>query len=147
MRRTRMFGAAISLAALLGATAAAGGTASAADAGKGVGTTKATTTALNISLGKDGSLLNVRVLGDDGLANIDPKQGSPSAANSALSPLTSTSSVSQLNLSVPKVSVASTGAADNKTVPSIDLTTPLTTGSIAPLSLSAVVDSAKGAAS
>jgi hypothetical protein len=130
---------------LLGATAAAGGTASAAT--NGVGTTKATTTAVNISLGSDGSLLNVRVLGDDGSANIDPKQGAPSSASSALSPLTSTSSVSALNLSLPKVSVASTGAADSKSVPSISLATPLTTGSIAPLSLSAVVDAAQGAAS
>jgi hypothetical protein len=141
-----MFGAAVSLAALLGAAAAAGGTASAATP-TGVGTTKATTTALNVALGKGGSLLNVRVLGDDGSANIDPKQGSPSSAGSALSPLTSTSSVSQLNLSLPKVSVSSTGAADNKSVPGIDLTTLLTTGSISPLSLSAVVDSAQGAAS
>src|SRR3954447_5507201 len=57
MRRTRMFGAVVSLAALLGAAAAAGGTASAATP-SGVGTTKATTTALNISLGNNGSLLN-----------------------------------------------------------------------------------------
>ena len=146
MRRTRMFGAALSVAALLGATAAAGGTASAATP-TGVGTTRATTTVLNVALGNNGSLLNVRVLGDDGSANIDPKQGSPSSAGSALSPLNTTSSVSALNIALPKVSVASTGAADNKSVPSIDLSTPLTTGSIAPLSLSAVVDSAQGAAS
>src|SRR5204863_828685 len=146
MRRTRMLGAVISLAALLGAAAATGGTASAAT-GTGVGTTRATTTALNISLGNNGSLLNVRVLGDDGIANIDPKQGAPSAAGSSISPLNSTSSVSALNLSLPKVSVASTGAADNKSVPSIDLATPLTTGKIQPLSLSAVVDATQGAAS
>ena len=78
MRKTRMFAAAVSLAALLGATAAAGGTASAQT--NGVGTTKATTTAVNVALGSNGSLLNVRVLGDDGSANIDPKQGTPSAA-------------------------------------------------------------------
>src|SRR5437660_157076 len=71
----------------------------------------------------------------------------PSAASSALSPLTSTSSVSALNLSLPKVSVSSTGAADNKSVPSIDLTTPLTSGTINPLSLSSVVDATQGAAS
>src|SRR5438270_9772866 len=145
MRKTRMFAAAISLAALLGATAAAGGTASAQT--NGVGTTKATTTAVNVALGSNGSLLNVRVLGDDGSANIDPKQGTPSAASSSISPLTSTSSVSALNLSLPKLSVSSTGAADNKSVPSIDLTTPLSTGSITPLSLSAAVDATQGAAS
>src|SRR5947209_10060183 len=145
MRKTRMFAAAVSLAALLGATAAAGGTATAQT--NGVGTTKATTTAVNVALGSNGSLLNVRVLGDDGSANIDPKQGTPSAAASSIAPLTSTSSVSALNLSLPKLSVSSTGAADNKSVPSIDLSTPLTTGSISPLSLSAVVDAAQGAAS
>src|SRR5438874_1922934 len=140
-----MFGAAVSLAALLGATAAAGGTAAAAT--KGVGNTRATTTVLNIGLGSNGSLLNVRVGGDDGTANIDPKVGTPSSAASSLSPLTSTSSVSALNLSLPKVSVSSTGAADNKSVPSISLATPLSTGSISPLSLSAVVDKVNGAAS
>ena len=144
MRKTRMFAAAVSVA-LLGAAAAAGGTASAQTTG--VGTTRATTTAVNVSLGSNGSLLDVQVLGDNGIANIDPKQGAPSSATSSLSPLTSTSSVSALNISVPKVGASSTGAADNKSVPSVDLTTPLSTGSIAPLSLSAVVDPTQGAAS
>ncbi|MBV8305734.1 MAG: hypothetical protein JOZ04_16105 [Acidimicrobiia bacterium] len=144
MRKTRMFATAVSVA-LLGAAAAAGGTASAQTTG--VGTTRATTTAVSVSLGSNGSLLDVQVLGDNGIANIDPKQGAPSSAASSLSPLTSTSSVSALNISVPKVSASSTGAADNNSVPSIDLTTPLSTGSIAPLSLSAVVDPTQGAAS
>src|SRR4051794_10617460 len=145
MRRFRLYGAAVSVAVLLGATAAAG-TASAATP-TGVGTTRATTTVLNVALGTDGSLLNLRLVGDDGTANIDPKQGAPSSAASSLAPLTTNSSISQLNLSLPKISVASTGSADNKSVPNVDLTTPLTTGSISPLSLSAVVDSAQGAAS
>jgi len=146
MRRFRMMGAAASVAALIGAAVAAGGPAAAATT-NGVGTTRATTTVLNVALGNNGSLLNVRLVGDDGTANIDPKQGSPSSAASSISPLDTTSSVSALNIAVPKVSVSSTGAADNKSVPSIDLATPLTTGSISPLSLSAAVDSAQGAAS
>jgi hypothetical protein len=148
MRKFRMYGAALSVVALLGATAAVGGTASAATP-TGVGTTRATTTLLNVALGTDGSLLNVRLVGDDGTANIDPKQGTPAAASSALTPLAISSSIGQLNgLTVPgKQSVSSTGAADNKTIQNIDLTTPLTTGSISPLSLSAVVDSTQGAAS
>jgi hypothetical protein len=146
MRRFRLLGAAASVAALIGAAVAAGGPAVAA--ANGVGTSRATTTGIEVSLGTDGSLLDVAVLSDDGLANIDPKQGTPSAASTALSPLTSTSSLSALNLSLPKVSVSSTGAADNKSVPTISLAhAPLTTGSISPLSLSAVVDSAQGAAS
>ncbi|MBV9040490.1 MAG: hypothetical protein JOZ68_05780 [Acidimicrobiia bacterium] len=145
MRKFRIVGAAVSLAALLGAAAAAGGPASAATSG--VGTTQANTTAVSIKLGSNGSLLGVQLASDNGSANIDPKQGTPSAASSALSPLTSTSSVSALNLSLPKVSVSSTGAANNKSVPSIDLTTPLTSGTINPLSLSSVVDATQGAAS
>ena len=145
MRKFRIVGAAVSLAALLGAAAAAGGPASAATSG--VGTTQASTTAVSIKLGSNGSLLGVQVASDNGSANIDPKQGTPSAAGSALSPLTSTSSVSALNLSLPKVSVSSTGAADNKSVPSISLATPLTSGTINPLSLSSVVDATQGAAS
>ncbi|MBV9284750.1 MAG: hypothetical protein JO176_09040 [Acidimicrobiia bacterium] len=145
MRKFRIVGAAVSLAALLGAAAAAGGPASAATSG--VGTTQANTTAVSIKLGSNGSLLGVQLASDNGSANIDPKQGAPSAASSALSPLTSTSSVSALNLSLPKVSVSSTGAANNKSVPSIDLTTPLTSGTINPLSLSSVVDATQGAAS
>jgi len=149
MRRFRMLGAAASVTALLGAAAATGGPAVAAT--NGVGTTRATTSVLNVALGQDGSLLNVRVVGDDGSANIDPKQGSPSSAASSISPLTSTSSVGLLNVSLPKVSVSSTGAANNQTLPPISLTTPLgstiSSGTIDPLSLSAVVDAANGAAS
>ncbi|MBV8981305.1 MAG: hypothetical protein JO086_10430, partial [Acidimicrobiia bacterium] len=137
-------GAVATLAALIGAAAAAGGPASAAT--PGVGTTQANTTAVSIKLGSNGSLLGVQLASDNGSANIDPKQGG-SAAGSALAPLTSTSSVSALNLSLPKVSVSSTGAADNKNVPSIDLTTPLTSGTINPLSLSSVVDATQGATS
>jgi hypothetical protein len=48
---------------------------------------------------------------------------------------------------VPKVSVASTGTQVTKSVPTISLATPVSTGSISPLSLSAVVDAAQGATS
>src|SRR5438445_13859768 len=117
MRRFGMSAAGATTAALLGAVASTG-TAGAATP-SGVGTSKASTTVLNVSLGNNGSLLNLRVLGDDASANIDPKVAIPSSASSAISPLTSSSSVSALNITVPKVSVSSTGAADNKSVPSI----------------------------
>ena len=84
MRRTRILGAVTTAAALLTATAATG-TAGAA-ATNGVGTSNASTTVLSVALGNNGSLLNVRVLGDDGSANIDPAVGNPSAASSGLSP-------------------------------------------------------------
>jgi hypothetical protein len=148
MRKFRIVGAATSLAVLVGAAVAAGGPVSAATSG--VGTTRTTTTGANISLGNDGSLLSVQVLGDDGSANIDPKQGTPSSAASSLSPLNASSQTlpaSTVNQVLPKVSVSSTGAADNKSVPTISLNTPISTGTIAPLSLSSAVDAATGAAS
>src|SRR5438445_631670 len=61
MRRTRILGAAAAAAALLTATAASG-TAGAA-ATNGVGTSKASTTVLNVALGNSGSRLNVRLRG------------------------------------------------------------------------------------
>ena len=145
MRRARIIGAGATVAALLAATAATG-TAGAASS-TGVGTSKASTTVLNVALGNNGSLLNVRVLGDDGAANIDPKVAAPSSASSAISPLTSSSSVSALNIAVPKVSVSSTGDPVTKSVPNISLATPVSTGAITPISLSAVVDAAQGATS
>jgi hypothetical protein len=149
MRKFRIVSAAASLALLVSAAVAAGGPASAATTG--VGTTRATTTGASISLGTDGSLLSAQILGDNGIANIDPKQGAPSSAASSLSPLNASSStlpaVSTVNQVLPKISVSSTGAADNKSVPTTSLNTPLTTGTIAPLSLSAAVDSVQGAAS
>jgi hypothetical protein len=145
MRRTRIIGAGATVVALLTATAATG-TAGAATP-SGVGTSKASTTVLNVALGSNGALLNIRVLGDDGTANIDPKVATPASAASAISPLTSSSSVSALNIVVPKVSVSSTGAPVTKSVPTISLATPVSSGSIAPLSLSAVVDAAQGATS
>ncbi|MCU1450508.1 MAG: hypothetical protein JWP02_2678, partial [Acidimicrobiales bacterium] len=146
MRRTRILGAVTAAAALLTATAATG-TAGAA-ATNGIGTSKASTTVLNVALGNNGSLLDVRVLGDDGSANIDPGVGTPSAASSALSPLTSSSAaVSALNIALPKISVSSTGSAVSKTLPTVSLATPVSTGSLSPLSLSAVVDAAQGATS
>jgi hypothetical protein len=142
MRRLRKIGVLATLAAL--ATAAVTtGTATAASSGNG--STQAATTLVNIGLGPDAGLLNVTVAGDTGLANTDPKVGT-SSASSSLSPLTVGSSVSALNISVPKVSVSSTGAPQTKSVPSISLATPVSSGAVAPLSLAAVVDPAKGAA-
>jgi len=149
MPKFRIVGAAASLAVLLGAAVAAGGPASAQTTG--VGTTRTDTTGVSVSLGQDGSVLSAQILSDDGAANIDPKQGSPSSAASSLVPLNASSktlpAVSAISQVLPTVSVSSTGAADNKSIPTTSLNTPLTTGTIAPLSLSAAVDAAQGAAS
>ena len=60
MRKFRMFGAGVTIAALLGAVASTG-TAGAATS-TGVGTSKASDSILNVALGSNGSLLNLRPL-------------------------------------------------------------------------------------
>jgi len=89
MRKFRIVGATASLAVLLGAAVAAGGPASAQTTV--VGTTRTDTTGVSVSLGQDGSVLSAQILSDDGAANIDPKQGSPSSAASSLVPLNASS--------------------------------------------------------
>src|SRR5438132_4772509 len=147
MRRTRMIAAAATLTALLGAVVGAG---SAGAAGPtGVGTSKATDTILNVALGDAGSLLNVRLLGDDGSASIDPAVAKPSSAASSLTPAAVTSSIAALNQTIAKQSVQSTGANQSSNVPTISLTSPavaalpagaLLNGSITPAVLTAGVD-------
>ena len=144
MRRLKKIGVSAAVVAL--ATAAVTtGTASAASSGNG--SSQASTSLVTLDLGQNGPLLNLVVVGDTGLANTDPKVGT-SSASSSLSPVTVSSSVSQLNdISLPKVSVSSTGAPQTKSVPSTSLGTPLSSGTIAPLSLAAAVDAAQGATS
>src|SRR5438309_1140828 len=147
MRRTRMIAAAATLTALLGAVVGAGS--AGATSPTGVGTSKATDTILNVALGDAGSLLNVRLLGDDGSANIDPAVAKPSLASSSLTPAAVTSSVAALNKTIAQQSVQSTGASQSSNVPTISLTSPavaalpagaLLNGSITPAVLTAAVD-------
>src|SRR5437773_6446938 len=113
MRRFRMFGAGVTIAALLGAVASTG-TAGAATP-TGVGTSKATDSILKVALGSNGSLLNLRLLGDDGSASIDPTVAKPSSASSGITAASVTSSISALNLgSIGVFNAQSTG--DPKTV-------------------------------
>ena len=113
--RQKHFVAAAATAGLL-AIGPLSGFATAAEASPGVGTTNVSSSLLSVQLGTNGDLLSVRVLGDDGTANTDPAKGATSGAES-LSPLTITSAaVPALNLSVPPVSVSSTGAEDKKEV-------------------------------
>src|SRR3954454_16980867 len=57
-----------------------------ADTAAGVGTSKVSTTVVGVQLGTDGSLLNLRILRDDGSSTIDAKVSQPSAM-SRLTPL------------------------------------------------------------
>src|SRR5437868_7618856 len=82
MRRFRVFGAGVSIAALVGALASTG--AAAAATPTGVGTSKASDSILKVALGSNGSVLNLRVLGDDGSASIDPTVAKPAAASTAI---------------------------------------------------------------
>ena len=152
MRRFRMFGAGVTIAALLGAVASTG-TAGAATP-TGVGTSKATDSILKVALGSNGSLLNLRLLGDDGSASIDPTVAKPSSASSGITAASVTSSISALNLgSIGVFNAQSTG--DPKTVNAgpVSLALPtadagvlkkgvVTNGSIDPATLTAAVDTA-----
>lgn len=78
-------------AAALSVTAAFSGVGPAGASTAGVSTTKASTTILGLELGKDGSLLNLRILGDDAQSTIDSLVASPHAF-SRLVPASLTSS-------------------------------------------------------
>src|SRR5437764_608829 len=67
-----------------------------ADTTSGVGTGQASTTVLRVQLGNGGSLLNLRVLGDDGTSTIDNKVATPSGV-SRLTPLSVSSGVGALS--------------------------------------------------
>src|SRR5207302_5298637 len=111
----------------------------------GVGTTSATTTVLNVALGNNGSLLNIRLLGDDDRATIDPAVAKPSDAITKLTPLAITSSViPALNISVPAIESHSTGSPSSVAAPAIGVPAAvpsvLAAGTIQPGTLQAVVD-------
>ena len=149
MRRTRMIAAAATLTALLGAVVGAG---PAGASPSGVGTSKATDTILNVALGNAGSLFNLRVLGDDGSASIDPTVAKPSAAATSLTALTAKSTslpaIGAINTTLGQFSAQSTGAQQTTGSP-VSLTTPssgplagfVANGSVNPATLTAAVDS------
>jgi LPXTG-motif cell wall-anchored protein len=137
--------AAATVIALLGAFASVG---SANAATGGVGTTETSTSLVDVALGNAGSLLRLRVLGDDAKATVDPGVG-PVSAFSQLFALKATSSVLPVlnNLTIPSPPLESRtpGGNSNVTGPVINLTNALPTlpilgtaiasGSIAPVNL------------
>src|SRR4051812_29433244 len=88
------------LAALAGSTAMAS-----ADTASGVGTSQVSTTVVGVQLGNAGSLLNLRVLGDDASSTIDTKVSQPSAF-SRLTPLAVSSNVAALSGPLATLSAA-----------------------------------------
>jgi hypothetical protein len=105
----------------------------------GVGTGSVSSTLLQVDVGDDGSILSVRVLGDDGTSTIDPAKGAPASATS-MTPLTISSGVvPALNVTSPSVSTSSSGAEDNKTVSPELPSVPAFSGSLT-ATLSSIVD-------
>lgn len=149
MRTTRLI--AVGTALALGG-ALTTGPASAAD---GVGTTTVNASLLSVQLGNDGSLLDLRLLGDSAKATIDPKVSSPEAF-SRLTALSLSSSVlpaplNSVSLPSPPFESRSPGGTGNVSTAAIDLANPaagvsvpaaLLSGVVAPATLSSAVDAA-----
>src|SRR4051812_32939206 len=158
MRRTgvRRIGTALAAGVVtvgvLGATAGAS-----ADSTSGVGTSKVSTTVVGVQLGTDGSLLNLRILGDDGSSTIDTKVSQPGAL-SRLTPLAATSSVpalagplASLSSAVPAAESRTPGGQPSVAIPGLDLATvvpataggpALAAGALLPGTLSSALDDA-----
>ncbi|HUQ40761.1 MAG TPA: hypothetical protein VM030_11470 [Acidimicrobiales bacterium] len=117
VRRVIAAGTALGLISVVGSAGVAG----AVDPVKGVGTTQASTSVLNATIG---DLLSLRVLGDDARSTIDPQVSAPEAF-SRLTALSLKSAVlPALNVTVPAtpLEARSPGANPNAAVTGVDLT-------------------------
>jgi len=142
MRRTTALLAAAAAAALV-----LGPLAAMADAGtvNGVGTGSVSSTVLGVALGSNGDVLDVRVLGDDGLSTIDPTKGTP-VSSETFRPLSIASkAVPAVALTVPAIATTSSGTEDRKSVQPTLPNVPAFSGSLNAV-LSSIVD-ASGARS
>jgi LPXTG-motif cell wall-anchored protein len=87
----------------------------------GVGTTETSTSLVDVALGSAGSLLHLRLVGDDAKATVDPGVG-PTSAFSQLFALKATSSViSLLNFNTPLMESKAPGGVSPVTGPAINL--------------------------
>jgi len=123
MRNVRAAIAAVTTVFVVGA-ATSFGSASAATAG--VGTTDVTTTVVGIALGTDGSVLGVRLLGDDARATIDPAVSAPEAFSRLTGVEVSSDVVEALNLSSGAIESKQPGGDDSVTQGSVNLSEPVT---------------------
>lgn len=93
----------------------------------GVGSSKASTTILSLQLGKTGSLLNLRLLGDDALSTIDSAVASPHAFNQFV-PLSLTSdaipALNTLTAALPKFETRDPGGQRKVSGSALDLANP-----------------------
>lgn len=145
-------------AAALCVTAAFSGVGPAAAAtSSGLGTTKASTTILGLQLGNAGSLLNLRILGDDAQSNIDNAVSAPEAF-SRLVPASLTSKVvpalDTLTAGLPTFESRTPGGKPSVSGSAVDLAKPapavagvplpvnILGGSVIPSSLTSALDDA-----
>jgi hypothetical protein len=129
MRNARAAVAAITTMALAGAMASIG---TARAAATGVGTSQASTTVVDVELGPDGSLLGVRLLGDDARSTIDPKVAATAEAFSRFTALTvSSDTVDAVEaLSSAPLESKQPGGEATVTKGSMDLSDPAGDGSV-----------------
>ncbi|HVF75019.1 MAG TPA: hypothetical protein VM938_08215 [Acidimicrobiales bacterium] len=123
MRNVRAAVAAVTTVVLVGA-ASSFGSASAATAG--VGTADVTTTVVGVALGTDGSVLGVRLLGDDARATIDPAVSAPEAFSRLTGVEVSSELVDALNLSSGAAESKQPGGDESVTIGSLNLSEPAT---------------------
>ncbi len=143
MSKLRVAAAATAIT-LIGAFASMG-TANAADA-KGVGTTQTTSSLVDVALGSAGSLLRIRVLGDDSKATIDPAVGTSSALTQMFGLKISSSVLPGLNFSLPNPPLEARMPGGASTVNGAALTLgaipALVSGALDPSKLTSTVDAA-----
>jgi len=127
MRFVKVAAAATSLL-VLGAATSIG---SAGAAATGVGTSRASTTVVGVSLGTNGSLLDVRLIGDDAQSTIDSKTAAAPEAFSKLTALRATSAIvddpttsQPLDLTLSALESRQPGGQAEVTQSSLDLANP-----------------------
>lgn len=142
MGRLRLAAAIAAGAALAGAAVAPGNAAGS----PGIGTAGTATSVLRVDLG-GGSLLALRVLGDDSRASIDPKVVSRPASFVRLAPLDVTSSAAGLAQSLPGLEAKSPEGPAEAGAPAVSLATPVTSGGLDAVSLRATTGPSSASAS
>lgn len=140
MRNVRAAVAAATALCLTGAVSSFG---AASAATPGVGTSDVSTTVVGVTVGDDGSILGLRLLGDDARATIDPAVSPPTAYSRYTAVDISSDTVGALNLTSGAVESKQPGGDDAVTSGSVDLSNPAT-GVTVP---DAVLDGTLGAVS
>jgi hypothetical protein len=123
MRKIRVAAAAITTMTLVGAVTSMG---SARAGTTGVGTSEVSTTVLDVQLGTDGSVLGVRLLGDDARSSIDPKVAAGEAYSRLHAVSVSSDTVTALNKSSGLSESKQPGGDADVTTGSINLSQPAT---------------------